>query len=153
MFHLKESPKPSAHEKCHFVMLENIPYDFILFKIFLFVLFLCLLLLCFSRIMSWNCLFYESKSLQNFKGYVSIFWILCVQKENNKNRNEIVLYFIYNRTFQYSDMSLIYLFTNIFIHFVQVWKSGFCIDWMFLYGNWLVPSQMYQPAFIPIICK
>lgn len=69
----------------------------------------------------------KKKSLQNFKGYVSIFWIFCVQKENKKtkpkkkkNRNEIVLYFIYNRTFQYSDMSLIYLFTNIFIHFVQV---------------------------------
>lgn len=118
---------------------------------------LCCFCVCFvmffARIMSWNCLFYESKSLQNFKGYVSIFWILCVQKENNKNRNEIVLYFIYNRTFQYSDMSLIYLFTNIFIHFVQVWKSGFCRDWMFLCRNWPVPSQMYQPAFIPIICK
>lgn len=41
-------------------------------------------------------------------------------RTKKKNRNEIVLYFIYNRTFQYSDMSLIYLFTNIFIHFVQV---------------------------------
>lgn len=58
-----------------------------------------------------------------FLGYVSIFLdILCTKREQQqkKTRNEIVLYFIYNRTFQYSDMSLIYLFTNIFIHFVQV---------------------------------
>lgn len=150
---LKLAQKPSTHEKYSFVMPGNIQCDLILFKIFLFVLFCVCFVMFFARIMSWNCLFYESKSLQNFKGYVSIFWILCVQKENNKNRNEIVLYFIYNRTFQYSDMSLIYLFTNIFIHFVQVWKSGFCIDWLFLYRNWPVPSQMYQPAFIPIICK
>ena len=42
--------------------------------------------------------------------------IFCVQKEKDKNRNEIVLYFIYDRTFQYSDIvSLIYLFTNIYL--------------------------------------
>lgn len=62
----------------------------------------------------------KKRSLQTFKGFVSIFLdILCTKREQQK-QNEIVLYFIYNRTFQYSDMSLIYLFTNIFIHFVQV---------------------------------
>lgn len=110
---------------------------------------------CFwKKIMSLNCLCYEKKDPSRLLWDMSVyFWIFCVQKENNKKQNEIVLYFIYNRTFQYSDMSLIYLFTNIFIHFVQVWKSGFCIEWMFLYGIWPVPSQMYQPVFIPIICK
>lgn len=71
--------------------------------------------------MSLNCLCYEKKDPSRLLWDMSVyFWIFCVQKENNKKQNEIVLYFIYNRTFQYSDMSLIYLFTNIFIHFVQV---------------------------------
>lgn len=103
----------------------------------------------FDSIMSWNCLFSNrARSLRKFKeGRISIFWILCVQKEKDKNRNEIkVLYFIYKRTFRYGDVSLIYLFTNIFIHFcpglntVSLWNSA-------------VPSQMYQTGFIPIICK
>lgn len=105
----------------------------------MFLLF-CFLFFFAKKIMSLNCLCYE-KIKDPFRCFWDMsvyFWIFCVQKENNKkkNRNEIVLYFIYNRTFQYSDMSLIYLFTNIFIHFVQVWKSGFCIEWMFLYGIW-----------------
>lgn len=60
-----------------------------------------------------------SRTLRDMSVYFGYF---VYKKANNKNKNEIVLYFIYNRTFQYSDMSLIYLFTNIFIHFAQVWK-------------------------------
>lgn len=81
-------------------------------------------------IMSLNCLCYDKKkwSLQTFVGLSVYFGYFVYKKRTTKNQNEIVLYFIYYRTFQYSDMSLIYLFTNIFIHFVQVWKSGFCIE-------------------------
>lgn len=58
-----------------------------------------------------------SRTLRDMSVYFGYF---VYKKRTNKKTNEIVLYFIYNRTFQYSDMSLIYLFTNIFIHFVQV---------------------------------
>lgn len=34
------------------------------------------------------------------------------------------MYFIYKRTFRYGDMSLIYLFTNIFIHFCPGLKES-----------------------------
>lgn len=62
---------------------------------------------------------YPSRTLRDMSVYFGYF-VYKTRTKKNKNRNEIVLYFIYNRTFQYSDMSLIYLFTNIFIHFVQV---------------------------------
>lgn len=103
--------------------------------------------------MTLNCICYDKKLPPDFYGICQYIFGYFVYKKEQQEQNEIVLYFIYNRTFQYSDMSLIYLFTNIFIHFVQVWKSGFYIEWMFLYGIWPVPSQMYQPVFIPIICK
>lgn len=64
----------------------------------------------------------KKSPFSNLKGLVSIFLNTLRTKRNNKTRKEIVLYFIYDRTFHYSDTSLIYLFTNIFIHFVQVWK-------------------------------
>lgn len=62
----------------------------------------------------------KKSPFSNLKGLVSIFLNTLRTKRNNKTRKEIVLYFIYDRTFHYSDTSLIYLFTNIFIHFVQV---------------------------------
>lgn len=105
-----------------------------------FLCFFCFVLFFAKKIMSLNCLCYEKKKIpSDVSGicqYIFGYFVYKKRTTKKKPRNEIVLYFIYNRTFQYSDMSLIYLFTNIFIHFVQVWKSGFCIEWMFLYGIW-----------------
>ena len=81
----------------------------------------------------WDEMAFFQNTIPMETGSVSIFFRYFVyKKEKDKNINEIkVLYFIYNRTFQYGDMSLIYLFTNIFIHyffyfFVQVLKNTTC---------------------------
>lgn len=102
---------------------------------FFCVLFCLWLLFLFFRMhneLKWPFFSIRTRSPWKRKGSVSIFWILCVQKrERQKHKWNKVLYFIYNRTFQYGDMSLIYLFTNIFIHFLsRSWKRmhGFCIE-------------------------
>lgn len=129
---------------------------------FFCVLFCLWLLFLFFRMhneLKWPFFSIRTRSPWKRKGSVSIFWILCVQKrERQKHKWNKVLYFIYNRTFQYGDMSLIYLFTNIFIHFFfffwsRFWKilHAFCIETISIWNY--VPSQMYQPGFIPIICK